>query len=135
MRGTTYPSWAQTGFTEPYTRKKGIIMGILESILAELQEIKAALANGGGAAEPARTTTTTKKKETAPAGPTLEEVSNRIRELVAADDDNKGPISEAIKKLGGKRAGDFEGDPKKLKALFEALEGIGSGDSDGDDLL
>lgn len=115
-------------------------MGILEEILAKLTAMEAALAggaapaaSGGGKAETPAKKATTKKND----GPTLEQVQDKIRSLVAADEDNKTAIAGAIQKLGGKRAGDFEGKADKLKALFEALEGIesGGGSDDGDDDL
>lgn len=82
------------------------------------------------------------KKTTAKAsGVTLEQVQDKIRELVADDADNKTAIKAAIKKVDktAERAGDFEDSPDKLKKLMDALTAIGapadddSGDDAGDD--
>lgn len=108
-------------------------MGILEEILSELQSIKAALAGGASATKEEKKTTTTKKAE--PKGPTLEEVQDKIRELVAANEDHKTKIKAAVTKLGGNRAGDFEGDAAKLGKLMAALEAMGGSSDDGDDDL
>lgn len=103
-------------------------MGIAEDILAELQSIRAALEGGAGAAngdkpKPGR-------RSTAPKGPTLEDVQNLIRELVAANDANKPKIKAATESLGGKRAGDFEGDDAKLASLHELLVALRDGGGD-----
>jgi hypothetical protein len=117
-------------------------VGILEEILATQKEILAALSGGtvskAGTAtdKPKGTTGTTTKKAT---GPTLETVQDKIRALAEVDG-NKELIKAAIVKLGGKRAGDFEGDTAKLTKLLAALEEIESGSGDDsaeedDDLL
>lgn len=112
-------------------------MGILEDILAELVKMNA----GGGNAGTATTKTETKKEPAKAAtakGPTLEDVQNKIRELVADDEGNAPKIKAATASLGGKRAGDFEGDAVKLKKLMALLEGMGgeaTDDSGDDDLL
>lgn len=113
-------------------------MGIAEDILAELKAIRAAL-EGGAAPKASGGTTSSKPKDTAkPKGPSLEAVQDKIRAL-AEQDGMKDRIKDAITKLGGKRAGDFEGDATKLQKLSDALDALanddsGSGDED-DDLL
>lgn len=119
-------------------------MGILEQILDELKAIRAALENGastgGGSSKSSGGDEKTEDKPKGrgrtkkPSGPSLEDVQNKIRALVAEDEDNKEAISAAIKKLGGKRAGDFEGEDDKLAKLMTALEKIeGEAGSDGDE--
>lgn len=117
-------------------------MGILEDILSELREIKAHLASGDTAPAPAKTkaedTPKTKTKAAAPKGPSLEDVQNKIRAIVDADEDNTAKVKAELTKLGAKRAGDLEGEPAKLAKLMAALEAIdapASADGDGDDDL
>lgn len=94
---------------------------LIERLIAALEANTAAHSGGGAATE---TPKKTAPKKAADKGPSLEDVQNQIRALVAADEGNKTAISAAIQKLGGKRAGDFEDDPKKLTALSEALTAI-----------
>lgn len=114
-------------------------MGIAEDILAELKAIRAALE--GGAAPKASSEKPASKPAGKPAakGPSLEAVQDKIRAL-AEQDGMKDKIKEAITKLGGKRAGDFEGDATKLQKLSDALDALasddsGSGSDEDDDLL
>lgn len=109
---------------------------IFDEILSELKGIKEALATAGWG-DGAKATETTKntdkpKTTTKPKGPTLETVQEKIVALCAADDANKELVKAAIVKLGGKRAGDFEGDTAKLTKLLAALDGI-ENDAGGDD--
>lgn len=117
---------------------------IMDEILEQLIGIRTLLEVGGTPAtaskpEPkAEKPKAEKPKAKKPSGPTLEDVQNKIREMVAANEDSKSAISDAIKKLGGKRAGDFEGDDAKLDKLMTALNGIGSEEveeDNDDDLL
>lgn len=115
-------------------------MNIFDEILDELKGIRAALAGGsvgdkGVTVSEKKASTTTSKK---PAGPTLEQVQDKIRELVAADESHKTAIKAAVSKLGGQRAGDFESDPAKLAKLMDALNAMGDeapASDDGDDDL
>jgi hypothetical protein len=110
-------------------------MGLLEQMAADIAEIKAALAGTTGAAKVPGATGATEGKATtakpaskpAAKGPTLEEVQDAIRGLTGREE-NPVPaekIKAEITKLGGKRAGDFEGDATKLKKLMDALTALG----------
>lgn len=112
-------------------------MGILEDILAQLVIIagNAGTGSGGGTTPPS-----TKDKDKAGAVK-LEDVQDVIRELVAADADNKPKIKAAIKAIDktAERAGDFESAPAKLAKLFTALNALKADDGDAaaddDDML
>lgn len=115
-------------------------MTITAGLLAKALMATAAVLNGGDAPAAAADKPATKPatKPAAAKGPTLEEVQDKIRALVAADEGNAAKVKAEITKLGGKRAGDFENDAAKLAKLMTALEGVeGSGASDDsdDDLL
>jgi len=112
-------------------------MGILEDILEQLTIIA-----GSTGAAPADKATSDKGKATTnkDKGPKLEDVQDVIRELVAADADNKPKIKAAIKAIDktAERAGDFESAPAKLAKLFDALNALKEGDGaaeEDDDML
>lgn len=123
-------------------------MGILEEILEKVTAIQAQLGGATGVSKVPNATGTTEGKATtakpaakAAKGPTLEEVQDAIRTLTGREE-NPVPaekIKAEIVKLGGKRAGDYEGDPVKLGKLMAALDALGgeteeAADED-DDLL
>ena len=125
-------------------------MNIFDEILETLKNIEAALAGGAPTAKEAPKTGTAGKapppKKPAPKakGPSLEDVQDLIRELVAADSDNKVEIKKAIKSIDktAERAGDFEDDAVKLGKLHAKLTALNGGDAeeeaaadDDDDML
>lgn len=109
-------------------------MGILEDILAQLVIIAG---NGG----PAPADAAPDKGKDKAGAVKLEDVQDVIRELVAADADNKPKIKAAIKAIDktAERAGDFESAPAKLAKLFTALNALKADDGDAaaddDDML
>lgn len=112
---------------------------IFDEILAALHKIHTVLEAGAAIAGTAEAVgaAVKPKASTAAKGPTLEEVQDKIRTL-AEKDGMKDLIKAAITKLGGKRAGDFEGDPVKLGKLSDALDNMDStpaADDTDDDLL